>query len=147
MADGSIAKEGREPGDIDPRFMWKDGFNLNVKGLPTTLLLAHKSSGPWAIVFESHKKISIRKVTSPQSSYSKAVDYSKCPVAWQGNASQQMLAERLCDRFNGYEMAREFPPGGRESCSAAPIRAPQPASSAASAASSKESAPSLPSPG
>lgn len=97
--DGDPGKTGR----------WKDGFNLDC-GLPGTLLLENESSGPWR-VFENARAPKNRYYVARVGAQKVSIEWvmrGLCPVAWVGSTIG--LARMLCERFNAYEMARDFPP-------------------------------------
>lgn len=72
--------------------------------LPEVLLVERSFSGPWTIEKVDRKRNSIRVVHAPTGT-----------VAWEGPGTHHYHAERLCERANAWEIAREFPPGKRYS--------------------------------
>ena len=90
MAGGKIGDEGRDAGAKKAR-----GFTEDC-GLPVVLLLA-KVVGPWR-VHMGERDVWIENVRTKK-------------VAWRDSKKHGVLvADGLADRFNAYEIAREFPP-------------------------------------
>ena len=102
---------GRRDGDGDPGSTghWKDGFNLDC-GLPGTLLMERQATGPWRIVENpraSKNRFIAARIGASKASSHQEVEREGLPVAWIGH--DLSLGVRPCERFNGYEMARDFP--------------------------------------
>ena len=98
-----------DAGDPGSTGFWKHGFNLDC-GLPGTLLLDRPTSGPWAILENTRatkNRFYIVRVGASKVSIHEVLD-GKGVVAWVGHDST--LARMLVEKFNGYEMARDFPP-------------------------------------
>lgn len=91
---------------------WKDGLNLDC-GLPAPLLVERRASGPWRTVENARapkNRFYVARLPGERFNLNEVLDL-KVPVAWVG--ADRLTAERLCERFNGYEMARDFPPAGK----------------------------------
>lgn len=95
--------------DDDEIGAWKDGFHMRCR-LPSTLLVERRASGPWTVVENpraTKNRLFIVRTAALKWTFDDLLN-DKLQVAWVG--SDMMTADRLCDRFNGYEMARDFPP-------------------------------------
>ena len=120
-----------DAGDPGSTGLWKHGFNLDC-GLPGTLLLEKQSNGPWRILENmraTKNRLYIVRAAATKVEIHDVVDgKSPVPVAWIGHDAA--LARMLVERFNGYEMARDFPPkpdgevgcAGETGCCAHPTR-------------------------
>lgn len=98
-----------DAGDPGSTGYWKHGFNLDC-GLPGTLLLDQQSNGPWRILENARatkNRLYIVRAGASKISIQEVLD-GKGIVAWVGHDSHH--ARILVERFNGYEMARDFPP-------------------------------------
>lgn len=105
----STTGKSDEAGDPGNDGCWKHGFNLDC-GLPGTLLVEHRSRGPWAIVENvraQKNRYYIVRLGASRPDLKAAMD-GKAQVAWVGH--DRILADMLIERFNGYEMARDFAP-------------------------------------
>ena len=87
---------------------WKNGYNHDC-GLPLPLLVDQPSKGPWCVIVNfraSKNRFHICRPNHEHRDFSD-IEKHKFPVAWIGN--DKLLALNLVERFNGYEMARDFP--------------------------------------
>lgn len=96
MAGGAVGDEGKDAGTTGIGRV-RDGFNLDC-GVPSTLLLATPSPGPWRL---------LKRTASTW-----AIVHLDGRVAWTGSTPGAHAAGLVCERMNGWEHAREFPPGG-----------------------------------
>ena len=98
-----------DAGDPGSSLDWKDGFNLKC-GVPTTLLNARRSSGPWCVcenVRAPKQRFYVVRLGADKWTTQSLADL-KHKTAWVG--ADRMIADILVERLNGYEMARDFPP-------------------------------------
>lgn len=99
-----------DAGDAGSQGRWKDGFNLDC-GVTSVLLVDRPASGPWRIAENTrapkNRYYVFRLEASEHWNVNEVIDLKR-PVAWIG--PDRALAERLCERLNGYEVARYFPP-------------------------------------
>lgn len=106
-----MSTTGRRDDDGDPgsEGRWKNGFNLDC-GLPGTLLIERRAMGPWRVVENVRapkNRFYVALLRGDRFSLADVLDL-KVSVAWVG--ADRATAERLAERFNGYDTATEFPP-------------------------------------
>ncbi len=89
----------------------KNGFtSAEMSGLPAPLLVDRVSLGPWAIVSRRGGAIEVRRIGGASLAEIQR-NPERYPLAWRDRNHMMMpVASMLVQRFNGYEMAREFPP-------------------------------------